>query len=352
MKMGRPLNAIAAEIQDNISRRKDFIAPGTKIEMSPNGYLDFGMERLQMTQTAHGNLSRRLDIPKAYYDRMLSEAPGLLSDNVNVWMKKSGRHMIRTLEAPDPSVSPGKCRAVLSERYRRIDNDAIMEGLYPILEREPGMQIKSCEITDTKFYLKAVFPALEREVGLNDPVQSGVVISNSEVGYGSASIAMLIFRLVCLNGMVVADEAFKARKNHVGRVLEFDDNFKISSDETTELQTKAFLSHLSDIIRAAANPDVFCDVVADLQDAAGRRIGRNVEETVENITKHLTLTKEEGTSVLENLVRDGDYSQWGLANAVTRTAQDVSSYDRASDLEKFGGKVINLKPSEWQKIAA
>lgn len=349
MKMGRPLNEIAAEIQANISRREDYISPGEKIEMTPSGFLRMEDQRFNLSNTAHGNLSRRLEIPKVYYDKMRVETPDLLSDNVNVWLKKSGRHMIRSMQ----SVGIHKtCRAVLSERYRRIDNDAVMEGLYPILNKEPGMRVESCEITETKFYLKAVFPALERDVGLNDPVQSGVVISNSEVGYGSTSIAMLIYRLACLNGMIVADEAFKARKNHVGKVLEFDDNFRISSDETQDLQNKAFLSHLADIIKAAADPNVFHNVVSDLQDAAGRKMSGNVEETVENITRHLTLTQDEGSSVLENLVRDGDYSQWGLANAVTRTAQDALSYDRASDLERFGGKVINLKPNEWEKIAA
>ena len=46
-----------------------------------------------------------------------------------------------------------------------------------------------------------------------------------------------------------------------------------------------------------------------------------------------------------------DLSQWGLVNAVTRYSQDVDNYDRATELETLGGKIVDLKPTEWQPIA-
>ena len=38
-------------------------------------------------------------------------------------------------------------------------------------------------------------------------------------------------------------------------------------------------------------------------------------------------------------------------NAVTRTAEDVESYDRASELEALGGAVVDLHARDWQQIA-
>ena len=38
-------------------------------------------------------------------------------------------------------------------------------------------------------------------------------------------------------------------------------------------------------------------------------------------------------------------SLWGLANAVTRSAEDCESYDRAIEMERIGGQVIELEPS-------
>jgi len=58
--------------------------------------------------------------------------------------------MIRTLD--------GQVRAVLSERYRRLDNYDLAENVLPILQRLDGARFESVELTDTKMYLKVVTP--------------------------------------------------------------------------------------------------------------------------------------------------------------------------------------------------
>jgi hypothetical protein len=55
---------------------------------------------------------------------------------------------------------------------------------------------------------------------------------------------------------------------------------------------------------------------------------------------------------LQHLIRGADLSAWGLANAVTRTAEDVADYDRASELEAAGGRVIELAPADWRLLAS
>jgi len=45
-------------------------------------------------------------------------------------------------------------------------------------------------------------------------------------------------------------------------------------------------------------------------------------------------------------------SAWGLANAVTRTAEDAADYNRATELEAAGGRVIELPAPDWMAIAA
>ena len=39
------------------------------------------------------------------------------------------------------------------------------------------------------------------------------------------------------------------------------------------------------------------------------------------------------------------FRSYGLANAVTRHAQDVQSYDRSTELEATGYKIITMQPS-------
>ena len=47
----------------------------------------------------------------------------------------------------------------------------------------------------------------------------------------------------------------------------------------------------------------------------------------------------------------GDLSGFGLVNAVTHYSQDVDDYDRATDFEALGGKLIELAPTEWKGLA-
>jgi hypothetical protein len=39
-----------------------------------------------------------------------------------------------------------------------------------------------------------------------------------------------------------------------------------------------------------------------------------------------------------------------LANAVTQLANDVEDYDRCVEIQRIGGKIIDLTPKEWSAI--
>lgn len=82
--------------------------------MALTGIPELGEARLR--PRAHGQFSDYLGVPKKYYDRMLQEAPDLLCRNLNHWLEngKNERRLVRTLD--------GEVRAVLSDRYRLLDN--------------------------------------------------------------------------------------------------------------------------------------------------------------------------------------------------------------------------------------
>jgi hypothetical protein len=73
---------------------------------------------------------------------------------------------------------------------------------------------------------------------------------------------------------------------------------------------------------------------------------------VEGTARRPALAEGETLSVLRHLSRGGDLSAWGPANAVTRTAEDATDYDCATELETAGARVIDLPPSGWQALAA
>ena len=69
----------------------------------------------------------------------------------------------------------------MSNRYRRIDNLDIASIVLPVLQDMEGMHFESCQLTESRMYIKVVNTRLEAEVVPGDIVQSGIIISNSEV---------------------------------------------------------------------------------------------------------------------------------------------------------------------------
>ncbi len=85
--------------------------------------------------------------------------------------------------------------------------------------------------------------------------------------------------------------------------------------------------------------------------AAGKTDFANPIKAVEQLTNKYALSEDESEAVQNNLIEGGNTSRWGLINAVTRTAQDVDSYDRTDELETLGGKLLDLSTSQWNEIA-
>lgn len=143
----------------------------------------------------------------------------------------------------------GTARAFLSNRYRRIDNMEIAKVVLPLIGRMTDAHFESCQITDSRMYIKVVNRRLAAEVVKGDIVQAGIINSNSEVGQGSVSIQPLVYRLVCSNGMIVNDA--RARKYHTGRVNTLDENFQLYSEETLAAEDHAFVKKIEDTVKAA-----------------------------------------------------------------------------------------------------
>ncbi len=141
------------------------------------------------------------------------------------------------------------------------------------------------------------------------------------------------------------------RKFHVGRSGggDLDGAVEFFLDETRQLDDRAFWNKVRDIATAAVTPASFQRIVSRYREAAGVKIEGNPIEVVEAVAKRFGLVEAETGGVLWFLVEGGDLSKWGLCNAVTRLSQEVTiSYERATDLERVGGQIIELPPTEWK----
>ena len=351
MKYGRSLVNLAQELERQLASKRDMIVPspmmcchtddlgGCKLLIEESN----GVGKYDITSLARRQLAEKLKIPFMYFERMREEQPVLLDQNVNTWLQNDReRRMIRTLD--------GKVRAVLSDRYRRLDNYDLAENVLPILQRLPDVRFESVELTETKMYIKAVTPRTQYEMAPGDVAQAGIVIMNSEVGHGTLSVQPLIYRLVCRNGLIASDRGL--RKTHVGRILQSDEEaITVFRDDTLAADDKAFFLKVRDVVEAAVSEASFVQVAQKMQRTLGIKLTGDPIKTVEVLANRYALNEAERAGVLRHLIVEGDLSGYGLVNAVTHYSQEVEDYDRATEFEALGGKLIELAAGEWKGLA-
>lgn len=346
MKTGRSLTEVATEIERQTASKKDLVADTRNMTMLDDGKT-VAIENhgaYPMTDLALTQVGERTGIPTKYLRRMQTEAPALLASNVNHWFREDPKpRMVRTLD--------GNIRAFLSNAYQRVDNYDVAKVVLPILHGIPGVRMLSTELTPSRLYIKISSSAVTREIKsrrVGDMVEAGVMISNSEVGLGAVSITPFALFLACLNGQV---RDGGKRWNHIGRRADESENpYVLLSDETKQADDKALLLKARDTVTSALNPEIFERWIAKVQATTEQRIEGDVPRAVEVMSNTLTLSQDEQSGVLRHLIESGDLSRFGLMQAVTRSAEDAKSYDRASELEALGGRVLDLAPSEWNQI--
>jgi hypothetical protein len=354
MKTGRTLFDLAGELDRQMSSKRDLVVPSSLLQCRTDEGGDLKMQidvrsadtaiasEYGVTDLARRQLADKLKIPFTYFERMRSEQPALLDRNVNTWLQSDGdRRMLRTLD--------GQVRAVLSDRYRRLDNFDLAENVLPILQRLDGARFESVELTETKMYLKVVTPRVNFEVAPGDIVQAGIVITNSEVGCGSLSVQPLIFRLVCRNGLIASDHAL--RKTHVGRALGSDaESVNVYRDDTLAADDRAFFLKVRDVVEAAVSETTFRQIALKMQKTREIPLTGDPVKAVEVLANRYALNDTERSGVLRHLIVEGDLTAYGLVNAVTHYSQEVVDYDRATDFEALGGKLIELPASDWREV--
>lgn len=352
MKSGLTIQQMGQELMRQSKTKADYLVSTGSITMEADGgrpllrVVDSGgvdqIEPLDVRQTAHRQIGAYLDIPNKYYDRMMEKAPDLLAHNVNRWFQREPeQRLLRTID--------GHARAFLSSRYRRIDNLDIAGVTLPIIGEMPDARIESCNISDDYLYIKVVNPRLQTEVVPGDIVQAGVIISNSETGLGAVCIQPLVYRLVCSNGMVINDA--KTRRNHVGRAASSEEDFFLYSQKTLAADDHAFILKVQDTVRAAVDEAKFAKVIGKMRESTEAQLNTGkIPDIVKLTSSNFGITETESDGVLQHLIESGDFTLYGLANAVTRFSQDVESYDRATKLEGIGYNVLTMPPALFGQI--
>lgn len=361
MKTGKTIQELATEIMRQAEHKHDYVADTKALEVVPESgdvQLRLGSTgSFRINDVAHGQIAEHAKIPRQYYDRMRKEAPELLTNNVETWFKKyPAPRMVRTLD--------GHARAFLSNSYRPLDNFDFAQAILPVIQSRK-LEVMSCELTEKRLYIKAVDTALFRDVPVGHKMGDGthtifdtcapaIILSNSEVGFGRLVVETGVYTRACTNMALFSDGALK--RTHLGARHKLVDSVEnidhLLSDRTRQKTDEALWLQVQDVLAAAFSTDKIGERLTRLAATAENKIEGKVTDVLEVTAKKFGLNDGERESVLQHLVNGGSLTQYGLHAAITRTAQDADDYDRATELEYLGGRVVELSRNEWQQLAA
>jgi hypothetical protein len=303
---------------------------------------------------ANRQLGTYTNIPATYYDRMRAEAPQLLAENLNHWLQHTNeKRMVRTLD--------GRMRALLSDRYRPLENMDLAEAVLPVI-LGGEFNVLSCEVTESRLYIKAVDKKINLDIPHGhkmgdgshkffDTVSPAIIISNSEVGMGALSVETGIWTHLCTN-MAIAKQR-SMRKYHVGAKHDMAEGiYELLSDKTKQKTDEAMFLQVRDVVGAAFERVKFEALVKTVKEMAEQPIEGDPIQVVNLAATRFGINDAERGQVLKHFINGGDLSRYGLFNAITRTAEDLESYDRATEFERLGGDIIELPPHDWKEISA
>lgn len=360
MQRGMTLQELLSEVQRHETSKRDLVVDGRRaLRIAHEDKEAFSLRTgqngaLGMTETAHDQLAGRLNIPGKFYERLRQDHPDMLQDTVNELLEREGkRYMVRTLD--------DSARAVLSDRYKRLDNGPLLESTLPaIVKGDYETELLGSNVHHDRMDMKVLFTdnrfAQEITVRTRDGsprvVRPGFRLSNSETGLGSLRLEAFFFDSYCRNGCVFGTEQlFSFRRTHIGTRNGLGE-LGLLSERTLRAEDAAIMSAVTDCMHKIADPAFVQQLGDKLRAAANTPQADHPMAAVDEAVKALPIRETEKEPILETFLRDGDYSQWGLASAVTSAANsERASWDRACELENIGGKIIDLHPAQWKRIA-
>ena len=325
------LTELKLQIAKDDAGKWDLIIPKDRLALTqglvtlPEEYLDEHPECLSLSSWATTQVCQRLGIPAPYFLR----CPNPLRDaQFNHWAWQDGDDSDEEdggkSGAPRPWLLRCKeqtVRAVLSDRYRPLDNSDLVATLVPILEDR--FEVRGITLTPESFHLRLVDPRLAREVLPNDRLMVGVHVANSEIGRRSVTVDALVWRLVCLNGMVrLVRGKSLLRQRHVS------------------WDRPRFADTLS---RAVCEAMTAGAGLIDRLQAATREPVPDIEGVIRAIAQQAALSQSFQDRVKQALLSTPPPQQdrlYGLVQALTYTAQSLAPDDRY-DLEVLAGRLLD-----------
>jgi len=245
-----------------------------------------------------------------------------------------------------------KVRAVVSDKFKPIDDDVVFGAALPLIdpERFQGIGGNKTDIRTVAKFVERNTSLTIQSGGRTREFHLGFILNNSEVGAGSASFSMFMTDNYCTNGCIFSKQVLaNIAYRHVGSRI--DIRHGLIEGSTVE---RAELASIRNLIvqatQAAMSMEGQDKIKYALAQSAERNITSDPVKFFDTLGKDVKLTKDEIKELPVQAYSD-EMTQLGMQAAITALAQ-TKPYERRLELEQIGGNVLMMNDRKWNAINA
>ena len=247
-------------------------------------------ERYELAEHAHDQFLSKMDYGQRLWSRS-SDQMNALHLNYLVQNDKERDVMLRIQDG-------NTVRAMLGSGYANFDTLEFLQMVQPFLQ---GGRVRMAYDDNMTFHMQVTFPSQQVAIKVGDIVETGFYLRNSPVGISSVTLAGLIWRLRCTNGLVSADRGnglFRFR--HTGDRGKLQDAVRLAIEQS-HVDTQTMVGKFKEAVdKAIADP----------------------ASKLEAITKDNNLSQADFKDFINHMMEEPDPTLFGVVNAITATARD------------------------------
>lgn len=268
-----------------------------------------GFQARNITEHAFSQLCSRLSLPANY---IRSVDPDLRAQCVNRAIAKHGGELKIRMQAD-------AVRGIVGPRYAPVGH---IDVLRRVLNSNPNAMGRYM-LTDTTLDLQVISLRENTDPGhAGSVIRTGLHVRNSEVGVNSLSLSGLLFRTICLNGLILQGGTGEYRRRHVG-------------DSGDIINTMS--SHISSTMDAAEK------FGGGFRNARGIIVPREkTGPAIDALAKTYELGKDEVTAIKSAFQEEYGETLYDVLNAFTRAGTHNKTLGQESRvrLQAIGGRIL------------
>lgn len=313
------LSEAIESLREREKRFYDLTLPVSQIRMNDDGTMKLNgfMDSAPLQSQALNTLANRIGVQAGYLRRCEDDLIDLRAQNVNRWLQKLSQDKEFLVR-----MDGRECRAILSTSYIPVSNLELLERFQEYTPDMNGSSKVNLELDATAMACQIHWTDPDHTVELLNPgdiSHLGLHIGNSEVGFHSVEIAAFMFRLVCTNGMVVAEKSWSFRQTHLSCIEQLNETFEVALPLIIQK-----LPEMGSRVRAAIDIPV-----------------EDPMKEIERLANHNGLTIKQRNLVTDHFNRASDPTMFGIMNAFTGSAnQEGVDWESRRILQRTGGAVL------------